>query len=199
MNLETLERLWRSHDNDLSATAQAYLLEDMMKTLKNRRRQFHALMTLTGLWLLIFSGIAGWMLSQNGMETGREWGIFALLGVSWVAYIAIQVQHFQHTRRYPHADSPLPEALAALLDENRTARARSKVMLGALVVFVGFLVVALWQLNDVGKMEPRHVQQFALLAGGALGLSLLINGWRYFGHLKPEGARLQRLLSDYNL
>jgi hypothetical protein len=127
----------------------------------------------------------------------QEWGIVALLFVSWLAFSAALLQQRRHMQAHPHATANMLEVLRALVDENRTARARTRMMAIALIIFITVLGLCLWQLYAVGKMELRHVVQGSILFGSALGLLFVIHTIWYVRTLRPEGERLQRLLDQY--
>ena len=182
MDFETLERLWRSEANDRATVAETYVLETTMKTLKHRRNAFANGMGLIGLALVIWTGAVAYaVIAGKIADLTKEWGIVVLLAISWLAFLWAQARQRQHTQAFPDAAS-MPEALSALIDENRTAQARTRMMGVALLVFAAALTVSVWQLYSVGKMEWRHVLQGSV---------------RYFRFQKPEGERLQRLLAEY--
>lgn len=199
MDFETLERLWRSEANDRATVAETYVLEATMKTLKQRRSAFSTGIGLIGLALILWTGAVAYAVVTGKIaDITNEWGSAALLLVSWIAFLFAQAQQRRHMQACPDAVTSMPEALKGLIDENRTAQARSRMMGMALLVFAAMLTVSVWQLYSVGKMEWRHVVQGSTLFGGALLLSACIHAIRYFRVLKPEGMRLRRLLDQYD-
>lgn len=198
MDFETLENLWRSEANDQATIAETYVLETTLKTLRQRHGAFSTGMGLIGLALLVWTGaIIYAVVAGKITDITREWGIVALLAVSWLAFLRAQAQQQRHLQAWPDATVSMPEALGALIDENRTARARTRMMGIAFVVFAAVLALSVGQLYTVGKMEWRHVVQGSVMFGGALLLSATIHALRYFRVLKPEGERLRRLLAQY--
>lgn len=198
MDFETLEKLWRSEANDRATVAETYILEATLKTLTQRRGAFSTGMGLIGLALIVWTGAIAYAVMWGKIaDITQEWGILALLVISWLAFLMAQAQQKRHVRAYPEATTSMPDALRALIDENRTARARTRMMGVALLVFAGVLALSVGQLHAVGKMEWRHVVQGSLLFGGALLLSAAIHAVRYIRVLKPEGERLRRLLEQY--
>ncbi|MBP2161767.1 MULTISPECIES: hypothetical protein [Asticcacaulis] len=198
MDFETLEKLWRSEANDRATVAETYILEATLKTLTQRRGAFSTGMGLIGLALIVWTGAIAYAVMWGKIaDITQEWGILALLVISWLAFLIAQAQQKRHVRAYPEATTSMPDALRALIDENRTARARTRMMGVALLVFAGVLALSVGQLHAVGKMEWRHVVQGSLLFGGALLLSAAIHAVRYIRMLKPEGERLRRLLEQY--
>jgi hypothetical protein len=198
MNTEAFERLWRTHDNDLNATATAYLLEDMMTTLKQRRaRQNRFFLFMTAI-LGTITFVAGYdMIKNDSLDPAREWAPLLMLAAPWIALLLMRRRFNRHLNAFPHTEGSLPDSLRVMADENRAARTQALILLVIMVIFPVITGFALWQLMLVGKMEWVHVQQAALLFGGALGASALWQVIRYVRILKPEGLRLKALLQDY--
>ncbi len=200
MDFDTLERLWGTESNNRTSVAEIYILEATMKTLKTRRRKVTIGMGLVGLGLtawtcaIVFAVLVGRIANLD-----REWGAVALLIISWLAFWAALLQQWRHMNAPPKTTASMPEVLQALIDENRTAQMRTRMMAVALIAFTTVLGLCLLQLYAVGKMELRHVVQASVLFGGALGLSTLIHAFRYVRLLRPEGQRLQRLLDQYKV
>lgn len=198
MDFETLESLWRSEANDRATVAETYVLEATLKTLRQRRGAFSTGMGLIGLALLAWTGaIIYAVVAGKIVDITREWGIVALLAVSWLAFLRAQTQQRRHLQAWPHATVSMPEALDALIDENRTAKARTRMMGIAFLAFAVVLALSVSELYAVGKMEWRHVVQGSVMFGGALLLSAALHALRYFRVLRPEGERLKRLLAQY--
>ncbi|ESQ77939.1 hypothetical protein [Asticcacaulis sp. YBE204] len=198
MNLETFERLWRANARDLSHTAQAYLMEDMMQTLNRRRASQSAFFLFLTAVLGAITFIFGYgVIKHNNFDPAHEWGAIAMLLTPWIALILMKRAFERHVRRFPDPAASLPEQLSAQLDENRMKQQKAVIMFGLMGLFPIATGIALWQLLSVGKMEVAHVQQGALLFGSVLGISLVIQIVRYLRVLRPEGKRLKRLLGEY--
>ncbi|WAC48438.1 hypothetical protein OVA03_00450 [Asticcacaulis sp. SL142] len=198
MNTEAFARLWRTHNNDLNATATAYLLEDMMTTLKQRRDRQNLFFLLMSAILGTITLVAGYDLIKNdSLDPAREWAPLLMLAAPWVALLLVRQRFNRHLRAFPHTEGTLPDTLRVMADENRAARTQALILLVIMAIFPVITGFALWQLMLTGKMELAHVQQAALLFGGALGVSALWQAIRYVRVLKPEGARLKALLQDY--
>lgn len=199
MDFETLERLWRSEANTQPGVAEAYVLEETMKTLTQRRSHFAGGMMMAGLALVVWTGvIVHAHVVRHVINPEREWGAYLMLGIAWAVYINVVARYQRHIRRYPDTGATMPEALTALIDENRVAQIRARVMAVALAAFVCALGVALWQLHAVGKMEPRHVFQGSIVFGGAILFSAAVQAVTYFRVTKPEARRLKALLDQYD-
>jgi hypothetical protein len=198
MDFESLERVWASGANTLSHAAETYVMEQTMKTLKSRRDGFAFAMGLIGLCLTGWTGVMAYTLVfRRVVDLSREWSLLLMLAVPWGLLLLFQAQHRRHVRDFPNADQSMPEALAALIDENRVRQARARLMLVTLPLFVAVLALVLWQLVQVGKMELRQVAQGGLFFGGVLLASAAVQAVIYFTRTRPEGERLQRLLDSY--
>lgn len=199
MDFERLERAWRSPANSPADAAVAYLTEETMQTLKARRRQFHTLTAIAGIALLLWTGriVWAWFTEPFPFDIGREWGAVAMLVLPWIALFAARAGFARHLAAYPDPDASMPDALRALIDENRLARRRVGFMALMMALGVGALAVALGQLVEVGKMTPDNVRDGAILFGAVFAVVWGWIGVNYFTRLKPEGERLQRLLGEY--
>ena len=198
MDFERLERAWRSHANRLPDAAAAYVMEEMMQTLKKRRNEVRGILIFAGLALTLQTGlILHALLVDQVLIPGREWGAFLMLGIGWAALAFIGFRFRQHLLAYPDPYSSSSDTLRALLDQNRSERQRMRFLGVAGIFFVAATALTLGQLEAVGKMTPANIRDFSILFGGGFLLGLVYACWRYFRVLKPEGARLERLLADY--
>ena len=89
------------------------------------------------------------------------------------------------------------DTLSALLAANRRARANVRIFWVMLPVFLTPMLVSVTQLREVGKASDRDAWQMLMVFGLALGASVAWNTGRYFGVMKPEQQRLERLLREY--
>lgn len=199
MDFKALERLWASNVNNLSKTAEAYLLEETMKTLERRRNAF-----TNTLWFVGF-GLIAWtcallyaVVVSKVVDVRHEWGAFLMLGIAWAAFFKVQAQYRRHMNAYADIGASMPETLRALLDENRVRAQRAKFLAVILLGFCAAIAVALWQLHAVGKMTARDVLQGSTVFGGAILFSAAVQAIIHFGVTRPEGRRLRRLLADYD-
>lgn len=199
MDFERLERAWRSPANTPADAAAAYLVEETMQTLKQRRRSFHTLTAIAGTALLVWTGKIAftWFTNPFPFDLSREWAMVALLVLPWIALLVVRGRYARHLAAYPDPEASMPQALRALIDENRMARGRVKFMAVMMGLGVAALAVALGQLVDVGKMTPENLRDGAILFGVVFAAVWGSIGVNYFTRLKPEGERLQRLLAEY--
>lgn len=199
MDFERLERVWRSNANSPNAASAAHLMEEIMDTLKRRRRNFEVFISLIGMALLVWTVKVIWegMTGQFPFDPGLEWGLFLLLALPWIALFTVRGAYNKHLRAHPDPYTSAPDTLRALIDENATARRH--LWLGGLFIaaLVGVIALVLRQLLEVGKMSSENVMQGSLLFGGLLVVVLILTAADYAFRLRPEGRRLQRLLHEY--
>lgn len=197
MDFEHLEAAWRSPANAPDDRARAYLMEEVMKTLKARRRGEVLLFVIPLIAMSIFTAIAVQTVASGRMDPAREWGSLAMLGVCWLILLAVLVTGvlLRHRR---HADgASMRDTLSAMLAANRRARANVRIFWMMLPVFLVPMTVGVTQLHEVGKATERDTWQMLFVFGVALIASVGWNTGRYFWIMKPEQRRLEGLLDEY--
>lgn len=198
IDFETLERAWRSGANTPSEAAQAYVTEGLEATLRRRRREARGLLVISGGLLTIWSGLILHAHFVRGLvDFAREWSVILIFLLSWGSLGFVVWQLRQHMTRHPDPYASTWATLQALLDENLGGQRRTFVMLALQLVLAAVLTLFFRQMLEVGKMEPAHVQQmavlFAAIFAGIDGWLL----WRLVRVLRPDARRLERLLADY--
>ncbi len=197
MDFDRLEQAWRSDANTPDARAQTFLMEELMRTLKARRRGDLLLFVIPVAAMTLFTAIAVRSVLNGGMDLGREWGAAGMLAVCWIVLAAMLVTGVLMRRRRGASGSPVRETLAAMLASNRAARANCRIFWMSLPVFMVPMLFAVDQLHEVGKASDRNMGQMLLVFGVALAASIGWNTGRYFLVLKPEARRLESLLAQY--
>lgn len=197
MDFDRLEQAWRSEANSPDPQAQTYLMEELMRTLKARRRGERLLLVIPATAMTLFTAIAVRAILMGETDVGREWGALGMLAVCWIVLAAVLVVGVLMRRRRDAGGSPVRETLAAMLASNRAARANCRIFWMSLPVFMVPMLFAVSQLNDVGKTTDRNMGQMLLVFGVALGASAGWNALRYFRVLKPEQKQLEALLAEY--
>jgi len=196
MEFDRLEQAWRSETNSPDAKAQAYLMEELMQTLKARRRGETLLLAIPVAAMTLFTAITARSILAGQTDLAREWGAAAMLGVCWIVLGAVFMAGLL-AKRPRGEDSPIRQTLEAMLAANRRARTNYRIFWMSLPAFLVPLMVAVFQLNDVGKTTERNMWQMLLLFAVALGASVGWNALRFFRVLKPEQKRLEGLLAEY--
>lgn len=199
MDFERLERAWNGPANTPTEAASAYVADTMMETLRRRRRATAGLTGFVGMALVFWSAVIVFRTTTDPFpfDFGREWGVFPLIALPWFGLFLINRQQRRHSLAHPDPYSSVAAALRALVDENATARRRLVITTGLMLACVALLALVLRQLAAVGKMTPDNVFQASLLFGGLMAAIAGYKVWHYLRVLKPEGARLRRLLADY--
>ncbi|MBO9547703.1 hypothetical protein [Caulobacter sp.] len=196
MEFEHLEAAWNSPANTPDDKARAYLMEEVMKTLKARRRREVLLFAVPVTAMSIFTAIAVQAVSTGRMDPAREWGGLAMMGVCWLIIVAMLIVAILMRHR-GRSDGSVRDTLAAMLTANRRARTNMRIFWMMLPVFFAPMIAGVWQLRDVGKATERDTWQMLFVFGVAMVASIGWNLGRYFLVMKPEQRRLEGLLSEY--
>jgi hypothetical protein len=197
MEFEHLEAAWRSPANTPDDKAKAYLMEELMKTLKARRRGEIMLFALPVIAMTIFTSIAVQWVISGRLDLAREWGGLAMLGVCWLILAAVLVATILLRHRRCSDRGSMRDTLSAMLAANRRARTNMRIFLMMLPVFFAPMITSVWQLHDVGKATERDAWQMLFVFGVALIASVGWNAGRYYWVMKPEQRRLEALLREY--
>ena len=197
MDFDPLQAAWRSPANTPDDRVQAHLMEHVMTTLKTRRRREMALFALPTAAMTLFTALAVRNVADGRMDISHEWGALAMLGVCWLVLAAVLVVGFRLRHRGRDGDTPMRDAIAALLASNRRARANVKIFWMMLPVFLTPILFSVTQLGAAGKATERDMTQMLLVFGVALTASAGWNTARYFWVMKPEQRRLEALLAEY--
>lgn len=194
MDFERLEQAWRSEANRPTEDQQARLMEELMTTLKTRRRTEFLLAAIPFTAMTVFTLIAGASVLRDG-EDFAGWPGMAMLGVCWIVMIAVFWNGFRARTR--DTGQPMRDTLAGLLARNQAARRNYHVFWMMAPVFLMPMWFAIERLQREGKMDSAQGTQALALCGGALLASFGWNTLRFYWVMKPEQRRLQALLSEY--
>lgn len=199
MDFERLERAWNGPANTPDEAASAYVLGEMMDTLKKRRQATTRFTGFIGMVLVFWAAVIVWKMSVDPFpfDVSREWAIIPLILLPWIGLFLIKRRQRLHLTAHPDPYASAPATLRALLDENLTARRRLVITSGLMLAGIIIVAAALNQLVAVGKMTPDNVMQGSIAFGVLMAAIAAYKAWHYTRVLKPEGERLQRLLSDY--
>lgn len=193
MEFDRLEQAWRSGANTPTDEIQTRLKEQLMHTLKTRRRTELLLTGIPAATLTLFTVIALAAVLQN---QGAGWAGIAMLAICWGVMGAVFWNSIRHRSR--DTGSPLRDTVAGLLASNRRARSSCHVFWAMLPVFMLPLFMALQRLQEDGRMTSAQGWQALGVCGVALAASAGWNALRYIMVLKPEQKRLEALLAQYN-
>lgn len=192
MEFDRLEQAWRSDANTPTDESHALLKEQLMLTLKTRRRLEVLLTGIPATVLTLFTGMA---LSAGLKDEGAGWPGIAMLALCWTVLGVVLWNGFRH--RSHETGAPLRDTVAGLLAANRRARSNCHVFWAMLPVFMVPLFMAIQHLQEDGRMNTTAGWQAMAVCGLALAASAGWNLLRYILMLKPEQRRLEALLADY--
>lgn len=198
MDFERLERAWNGPANTPSEAASAYVVDGMMQTLRRRRgimRRVYLVGVLLTLWTVAIAYDA--VVDPFPFDIRREWAVLVLAAVPWIGFAFLWRERRRHFLAHPDPYRSVAATLRALLDENRSAQRGCRFAWALAPVATAALGLSLMQLVQVGKMSLQNVIQGST---GVAVIMAIIGGWaawRQFRVLKPENARLQRLLAEY--
>lgn len=199
MDFKRLERAWNGPANTPSEAAGAYVVGEMMETLRRRRQATTRFTGFVGMVLVFWAAMIVWKVSVDPFpfDVSREWAIIPLILLPWIGLFLIKRRQRRHLAAHPDPYASTAATLRALLDENLTARRRLVITSGLMLAGLAIVAVALNQLVAVGKMTPENVFQASIGFGGLMAVIAAYKAWHYLRVLRPEGERLKRLLIDY--
>jgi len=202
MNFADIENTWRSPHNRPSPAELEHQSMQLIAELRRRRRGFvflvgPALAGLTVLTVLILHRMIAPDPALDRIDLAREWGAFVLLVLPWTAAVVFIRQYWRHFVGHAQADLSIRASVSALLDENRLARTRVKVVLLLHGLVLLILPIVGFQLRAAGKagdeiLVPAFVLWPILAAG--IGGALL---YYYQRKLLPRKRELEVLLGAY--
>jgi hypothetical protein len=202
MNFADIENTWRLPHNQPSPAELKHHHMQLITDLRRRRRGFalHVGLVLTFLTVvtaLILRQMIAPGPASSRIDLAREWGAFVLLALPWIAALVFVRQYRRHFAGHAGCNRSIRASVIALLDENRLARTRVKIvlLLHGLVLLV--LPVVVLQLRAAGKagdeiLVPALVL-WPLLAAGIGGALLYYHRRR----LLPRKRQLEALLAAY--
>lgn len=202
MNFADLEKTWQSAHNRPSTAELENTKMKFVTDLKKRRRGNLLLLWLVfSLLAFLTAKVALHVLwpdpSLDKVDLTREWAIIPFFALPWIGWIYLVHLHRRHQTRHPDYDTSVRASVAALLDENRSERARYKFIAGLLVVSALGLPVIVHQLRSVGKVgDEIMIPAYALYPAYVL-ITLI---WAYFHDrkkLQPRKLELEALLKSY--
>lgn len=193
MNLNEMQNLWNSPQNNLPSDGRQQLAAQFARQMIRRRRFQSVWLFITFAWLTIITVVAAWTLDVGHAQPRVEWGLFPLLLLPWSLAIYFLRQHLK-----PVADGELPvaDSLRAALNANRAEMSHLKLAAGLLVVMIPVLALVMRQLHTAGKVSVRELTSMAIFFGAALLAGAGGMAIRYFVRLQPRQKRLETVLKD---
>jgi hypothetical protein len=198
MTYDDLQSAWNSPHNQPHPEEFERQKKRLIQRLRRQHRGFVAMIGLATFWMLAF----GTMFARRGLhgmafDPVREWGAPLLFLLPLAALALLWSRFFVHRSRHVgHADS-IRASVAALLDENRLARFRTKLIAVLNILVLVVVPVCIDQLRASGKagdeiLVPGFVVFPAIMLTVLAAMSL-----HYRRKLLPEKAELEALLRSY--
>ncbi|MES2708887.1 MAG: hypothetical protein V4726_19995 [Verrucomicrobiota bacterium] len=198
MNNNELENIWNSPANRPEPAAVTAQMEQYLKRLRGRHRGFVIITSLAGLWLAVILIRLGYFVAGGGaLRLSQEWGAVGMLLLPLTVLIVFAVQFRRHCRVNAEPERSIHTSLLALLDENRLARLRLKIIAGLYAAVMLIIPLVVHQLRAAGKAgDEILVPAFVLLP---LLLLALLCGliFHYRTRLLPRHRELKELLAAY--
>ena len=196
MNSNEMQLIWNSPLNNLTRGQQERLADHFIHQM-NRRRRFQSIWLINiFVWLAIITVIAVWTVAAGNTQLTQEWALIPLLIVPWA--LAVYFLRSYLKSRVPLSPDELPiiESLRAALTSNFNQQSRLKIVGGLYFILIPIIVLAMRQLQTVGKGSEHQLASMAVLFAGALLVSALAMTALFFGRLVPQQRKLEGLLAE---
>lgn len=196
MNLNEIQNVWNSPSNHPRNVEQERLARQFARQMIRRRRFQSIWLIVTFAWLTLISVLALGNLAKGHLDPALEWAVFPLLIVPWAFAVYFLRRYLKPAMPVACGGSPVAEAFRAALVSTRAEQSNLKWVAALFVILIPILVVAVQQLQAVGKVSPRELNSMAVFFGGVFLASSLGMAIRYFGWLAPQRRRLVGLLGE---
>jgi hypothetical protein len=147
--------------------------------------------------LTLITGLAIWAIAIGKVNPTREWVLFPLLIAPW-GFATYFLRRYLNPNVLPQGESPIADSLRAALTSNHSHQSHLKLVGLLFIITVPLLVLAMQQLQGVGKISSRELLSMALFFGATLLGSGAVIATRYFGSLLPNQKRIEDLLSQFD-
>ncbi len=197
MSTDDLNHAWKSPANRPSPEASARERAAFVQRLQHEHRSFRFwVIRAFSLLAVITVGLAVFVADGRAFDVRREWAVLLLLALPWVAAILFVLRQLRHSRTHPDYAQSVAHSVRALLDANRAAQLRSRILLGLFAFMIPVLAGCIWQLQQVGKARPHEAASLALFMAVVMVLSSLGVYWRS-RRLRPEEKHLSELAAEF--
>ncbi len=197
MNFADLQKTWASAHNRPSAAELEEQKARLVRKLVGQRRGFFAFMAFPVTAMLAVTALLNWRVFGPGASTSDNWAGPLLLALPWAVVFTVIWQQIAHHRRHADYRESIPASLRALLDANRRAQFRATLIVWVHLASLPLLALVMWQLEAAGKARPHELRSMAAFFGGVIAVAVVALLIVRARKLRPEQARLQALLSDY--
>lgn len=198
MTFDDLQSAWNSPHNRPSPDELARQKQQLQQRLRRQHRGFVVVTGLASCWLLGAAVMFGRHVATGGAFDGsREWGALFALALPLLALALLWRRFLAHRAAHAIGDRSIRASVAALLDENRLARFRTRVIAALNGLMLLVIPVVVFQLRAVGK-AGNEILVPAFVLFPALMLAVLVGmAFHYRRKLLPEKAELEALLRSY--
>lgn len=199
MNNNELDQIWNSCENRPGSGALAPQAEQFLKRLRSRHRGFVLVMSLAGFWLaLVLLRLAALVAKGGDLHLRQEWASLAMLSLPLSALILFINQYRRHRLNHAQPERSIHASLLALLDENRLAIARMKVIAGLHLGVLLLMPFALHQLRAAGKAGDELLFPAFVLLPLLVAAILATMAWCCRTRLLPRRRELREMLAAYS-
>lgn len=197
MNFADLQKTWASAHNLPSSAELEAQKARLVRRLVGQRRGFYAFMAFPVTAMLVITALVNWRAFGPGASGSDNWMGPLLLALPWAVVFTVIWQQIAHHRRHADYGASIPASLRALLDANRRAQFRATLIMRVHFASVPLLALAMWQLEAAGKVRPHELRSMAAFFGGVIVVAVVGLLMVRARKLRPEQARLEALLRDY--
>lgn len=198
MTFDDIQSVWGSPHNRPSPDELEVQKQQFIRNLESRHRGFVLITGLTGLWLIGCTIRFAYHVAKGGaFEPAREWAAILLFLLPVGALVVFWRQHFLHRREHVDHRRTIKASLEALLDENRLACLRLKmiaVLNGLMLVVMPVIVL---QLRAVGKAGDEILLPAFVLVPLLMAFVFTVLFLRHRRTLLPQKRELETLLQAY--
>lgn len=202
MNFADIQNAWQSPHNQPTAAQREKQKMEFIQTLQRRDRGFVIGLTLifSGLVMVTLFVLRNQMIdggTPKGIDFWREWSVVLLLALPWGAALWIVLRYRRMLARQGDYSGSIADSVRGLLEQNRFAQVRTRLILVLEVIVLPVLALVILQLEGVGKMRPHEAKSAAVFFGAAMLVAIGSMLWQLYRKLRPEEKRLATLLSSY--
>jgi hypothetical protein len=202
MNFADIQQAWQSPHNRPSAAELEKQKMHFITDLRRRHRSSFMLLVLTFIPMAFLTfKLVMHIVSPNPeldpVDLSREWGVVIFFALPWAGWLLLVRLHRRHRTQFANYEQSINASVAALLDENRTERIRTKVVGGLLLASVVILPVIVFQLRSVGKSGDEILIPAFVIYPVYVASMVGWLAYRYRRTLLPRMRELEGLLHSY--
>lgn len=196
MTFAEIENLWKSAGNAPSRDQMNRYHEQLVTTIRKRRRT-----SLTGLVLvalvLAFQIGSFVQFARNGgaFDLTREWAALLFLLLPIVVLVFVVRRHRAHLQRFESYTSSIADSLRTCLDDVRSQLSKLRIAMLGFTAGMILLPLITDQLQQVGKQRPHEALSMTLVFV-AIYVASMVGMFLKWRQLRRERERLLQLVED---